>query len=427
MEKNLILKKTAVCFVLAFFALGFSSAGGTKEKDMANIKSEKESGSVEMNVAQYARILNVMAKVRRGEKVCVASFGGSITTGYNSEPKEENSWSSIVGRWWKKKGAEYGSDIRFMNEGVSGTDSAWGTARADVHLFKNNVDFVHLEFAMNDQWLEKQVRNRSYEGLIRQIMNGSDRAIMALFVNERNGVQSSQQGEQQPICEHYGIPFVSWKDCEKKEKGSSLDWNLYFDGEEAIHPNNAGHAEIGKFIVERLDEIWNLLPEDDTSLPAVDRNLPPPITDTGYEYVEFLASSDVEPESNTGWNKGSPVHPEWVSHGGARSGWSTMSEGAEMIFRVHGTSVNVLYSESDSFRNAQAWVENDDGSPAKKITIPCMNPIRQGYLGWGSRELVSCDEERDFVVHVICPKARATEQKKECNICGLLVTHLSPN
>ena len=375
---------------------------------------------------EYARILNVMAKIRRGERVNIAAFGGSITTGYNSEPRNVNSWASKVGQWWKDKGSEFGADVRFMNEGCSGTDSAWGAARADVHLLNNKVDLVHLEFAMNDQWLEKQVRQRSYEGVIRQLLDGSQTAIMALFVNERNSPQPSQQYEQQPICEYYNIPFVSWKDCENIEKKNNVDWSDFFDDSETIHPNNEGHAEIAKFIIAKLEQIWACLPESDEKLPAVETELPAPLTDTGYQYVEFLTSADIQPQTNTGWNTGSPVHSEWVLHGGARSGWSTMTEEAEMTFKVHGSSVNLLYSESDSFRNAQAWVEYPDGTKSRKVTLACMNPIRNGYLGWASRELCNHETEQDFIVHVICSKGRATEQKKETNVCGILVTHLKP-
>ena len=167
-------------------------------------------------MSDESRVLNVMRKIRCGENVCIAAFGGSITTGYNSEPRNEKSWASIVARWWIKKGQENGSEVKFLNEGVSGTDSAWGAVRVKSHLLQNEVDLVHLEFAMNDQWLEPKVRRRSYEGVVRQLMDNRETAVIALFVNEKEPPQSSQQKEQQEICQHYGIPFVSWKDCENQ-------------------------------------------------------------------------------------------------------------------------------------------------------------------------------------------------------------------
>lgn len=400
---------------LALAALTTLTAAGAGAKSIVK-------DAAEMVEDENARVLNVMAKIRRGEEVHIAAFGGSITTGYNSSNLNEKSWRALVGQWWKEKAAEYGADLKYLHEGVSGTDSAYGAARAQFHLIENKVDLVFLEFAMNDQWLEAGVRNRSYEGLIRQIENNSESGIFALFVNERNSPQPSQQKEQQPICEYYHIPFVSWKDCEIKEKGDSLDWNLYFDGTESIHPNDAGHGEIAKFIIQKLESIWALLPENDADLPEIQKSLPSPLTDRGYEFLSFYNCDNLKPVKNTGWSNGSPVHPEWVAHGNSSEGWRATEEGAEIVFKVKGTSVNILFAESDGFRNCQAWVKYG-GKESKKFTLKCENSIRQGYLGWSSKELVKTDKETTFAVHIIVPKGRANYKGRETNICGIIVTH----
>ncbi len=406
------LNKTKKIFVLSMaFLLAFGASAKSKVKDAESMTEDEN-----------ARILNVMAKIRRGEDVCIAAFGGSITSGYNSNPLSENSWRALVGKWWQAKAKEYGANVKYMHEAVSGTDSAFGAARAQFHLLDNNVDLVFLEFAMNDQWLEASVRNRSYEGIIRQIENGSEAGIFALFVNEKNPPQSSQQKEQQPICEYYHIPFVSWKDCELAEKGTSLNWNDFFDGSESVHPNNTGHAEIAKFIIQKLEAIWALLPENDSDLPPIQKTLPAPLTDRGYEYLTYYNCDNLKPVKNTGWSNGSPVHTEWVAHGNSKEGWRSSKEGSEIVFKVKGTSVNLLFAESDGFRNCQAWVKYG-GKESKKVTIKCENSIRKGYLGWSSKELVKTDKETTFEVHVIVPKGRANYQGRETNIFGLIVTH----
>ena len=226
--------KKIILTIAAFFMLAgnFFAAGD-------NYMAEKED----------VRIQNVMAKIRRGESVTIASLGGSITTGYSSNPLSVNSWSSKTEAWFKKLCAENGSKLTFLNEGVSGTDSAFAVARIQDHIIANKVDLVILEFAVNDQWLGAETRKRTYEGAIRQIMNNSETAILALFINTReNEGFPGQQYEQQPICQYYHIPFVSWKDSILK-KGKLSDFNAFYDGSETVHPNNAGHASIASFIM----------------------------------------------------------------------------------------------------------------------------------------------------------------------------------
>lgn len=384
-----------------------------------NAQSKKEEIK-SLNGTEYIRLERVMNKIKKGEDVTIAAFGGSITTGYNSNPINKNSWAAITGQWFKDKAKEYNCNLKFMNEGVSGTDSVFGSVRVQDHLLNNKVDFVFLEFAMNDQWLEKEVRNRSYEGVIRQIENNSETGIMALFVNERFGSQSGQQSEQQPICEYYDIPYVSWKDCAKEEYGQNVNWDQWFDGQEGIHPSNKGHAKIAEYITARLEKIWTSLPEEN-NLRDVNKELPVPFSKLNYEKVTFFTNENITPLTNTGWENSSPVHPEWVSHGNAKQGWSTTKEGAELTFKIKAHGINVLYSESDSFRDCEAFVECTDGTKGAKVKMACAQASRKGYLGWAAHEVVCGEEEKEYILHVTCPKRRKTDQGKPCNIIGFIV------
>lgn len=409
LEEKMKLNKTKKIFVLSMaFLLAFGASAKSKVKDAESMTEDEN-----------ARILNVMAKIRRGEDVCIAAFGGSITSGYNSNPLSENSWRALVGKWWQAKAKEYGANVKYMHEAVSGTDSAFGAARAQFHLLDNNVDLVFLEFAMNDQWLEASVRNRSYEGIIRQIENGSEAGIFALFVNEKNPPQSSQQKEQQPICEYYHIPFVSWKDClfatDKK------DFEGFFDGEEGVHPNNAGHAKIAEYMTAKLETVWKNLPSD-SEIPENSKNLPEVLTDRGFENAVYYTKDNIQSLTNTGWTEGSPVHSEWTSHGRSHEGWQTKTAGAEIVFEVTGSAVGITYCESDQFRDPIAWVEYEDGKTSTKLPLNCYVSYRKGYYGWAYKELVSTDSVQKFKVHIQCNK-RASKDKdgKSTNITGILV------
>jgi len=139
------------------------------------------------------RMQNVLAKIRRGENVTVVALGGSITTGFNSKNPGADGWAGLTGKWLTDLAAQYGSKVTFYNRGVSGTDSAFAVARLEDHVLSVKPDLLLLEYAMNDQWLETKVRERTYEAIVRQVMKDSDTAVLALFVNERKAPYPSAQ------------------------------------------------------------------------------------------------------------------------------------------------------------------------------------------------------------------------------------------
>lgn len=372
-----------------------------------------------MNEKENVRIQNFLAKVRRGEPVTVAVLGGSITTGYSAQPISKNSWASRTETWLKDLAAKNKCELKFLNEGVSGTDSAFAVARVEDHIINNKVDFVIIEFAMNDQWLASETRCRTYEGVLRKIMNNTDTAVMALFVNERKEPFPGMQHEQQPICEYYHIPFVSWKDCVLKT-GSKADFEKYFDGTETVHPNTEGHGSIASFIIEKLDGYWKNLPAD-KKIPSPVKTLPAPMTDTGFEFAKYYHKDNIKPISNTGWKAGTPRHDDWIKRGNVREGWQTAEVGAEITFEVEGSTIGVTYCESDQFRNALAWVTYPDGTDSEKVPLQCFQMSRSGYYGWAYRELVKGDKVQKYTVHVQCSKrAPKSQAGKPCNITGIL-------
>lgn len=385
-------------------------------------KSKKSKGDEYMKENENVRIQNVMAKIRRGEDVQVVALGGSITTGFNANPSKEKGWAGLFGQWLSDFADEYDCNLRFANEGVSGTDSAFGVARLEDHVLKLNPDLVILEYAMNDQWLQPEVRQRTYEGIIRRIMNNTDTAILALFVNERKSPYPSNQSEQQKICEYYHIPYMSWKDT-LFENDKNASFEPFFDGEETVHPNNKGHDKISEFLENKWQSIWDTLPENDSEIPSSIKELPSPLVSDDFENAIYYHNANLKPKINSGWEQNSPVHSEWVSHGAAKKGWETNVSGAEMTFEITGKSIGITYCESDQFRDAIAWVEYPDGTEGKRIPLNCYVSYRKGYLGWAYKELVHENDAKKFVVHIQCSKrAPKSAAGKFCNITGILVT-----
>lgn len=363
------------------------------------------------------RILTLMNKIKQGENATVITLGGSITTGYASNPIKEKSWSKLVKNWFLSKTNNL-SKINYLNQGVSGTDSAFASARVQNHVNKYNPDLTILEFAMNDQWLESKVRCRTYEGVIRQIMNGSNCAIVALFVNERKFPFAGQQKEQEKICNYYGIPFVSWKDCLQAMNKTS-DFEKFFDGEETIHPNNEGHNSIASFVIEKLESYWTK--SNTSERYDFSKTISEPIYKNNFENVKYLTNNNLSFSKNLGYEEKSPVHSEWIERGFEKYGWQSCKVDGVISFKLKGKTIGITYCESDEFVNEEAWVSFEDKTESERVQLECYNPIRKGYLGWAYRTILDGTEEKEVVLHIktLCDKANS----KYCNITGILLNN----
>lgn len=389
----------------ASLAVCFNAFAGDKASGMSN--------------SSNVLLESFFSKIHRGENVKVIALGGSITTGFNARNPEIEGWAGVTGSWIKSYGEKYGSEVTFLNRGVSGTDSAFAVARLNDHVISEKPDLLLLEFAMNDQWLDEKVRQRTYETIIRKVLGETDSAILALFVNERKSPYPGNQKEQQKICEHYNVPFVSWKDSLFLEKKYN-DFESFFDGSETVHPNNAGHEKIASFLIDYLQKV-----AENTAEVKTDKKLglPDPLNKNLYENAVYYHSGNIEPLESEGWKKGSPVHNEWQKHGKAGRGWQSNTPDSELIIEIEGKTVGVTYCESDQFRDCIAWVTDENGKAGKKVILNNYVSYRKGYYGWAYRELISKEESHKYKLHVLCiDNAPKGKENRNTNITGILVS-----
>lgn len=371
--------------------------------------------------SSLAPLMRAMDKLQRGETLSVVTLGGSITTGYAAQDPATEGWAGRIQQWWEQKAKERGGTVLFHNAGLSGTDSAWATVRVADQVLVHDPDVVFVEFAINDQWLDKKVRLRSYEGLLRQLLAFSDRAVVLLFLNEKGQPERGQGKEQSEVGRYYNLPMLSWADWVKPD-----EWNRYFSGNERIHPNNEGHESIARGIIDFLEPLWEITQKTRSVSEGKQHILPSPLYSDEFQRVCWIHSGNAEVLSNTGWIAGSDLHPEWFRRGGSMPvGWQSNDTNSHLVIRVRGKSVGILYSESDRYRNAQAWVEFPDGKTGKKVSIDCYVSYRTGYLGWAYRELVQGEVVQDYLVHVEIKKSRSSDDGKWAKIAGVVVTGVS--
>jgi lysophospholipase L1-like esterase len=345
---------------------------------------------------QNIRMQNFMAKLRESKTVSVVALGGSITTGHQARPPDTAGWAGLVNVWLKEKARESGCVVEFHNSGASGTDSAFASMRAGDHALAYNPDLVIVEYAVNDQWLNSRVRRRSFEGLIRRLLDNSPkRAVIIIALNEKGGPGKSTFREQVEIGRHYNIPVLAWADWVK-----ASEWNNYFSGKETIHPNNEGHASIASGIIDFLNISW-----DPPRAGPVKTPLPKPLVSAEFQNVKYIGSTETAAiVRNTGWESKPAILPdEWPSRGGRQIyGWTTADPQADLAIRVKGKSIGVLFAESDQFFNSLAWLEDSDGgAKSAKIIIRNYVSYRAGYYGYAYAEIAdNLDPSKEYILRI---------------------------
>lgn len=201
-------------------------------------------------------LYEVMRKAENGQKVTIAFLGGSITKGTMSTGTRDQSLSKKLTyvdyftNWWYKKFPR--ADLRFINAGISATDSYLGVHRVQKDVLNKKPDLVVVEFAVNDK--KTFYHKQAYENLIRKILDSSSKpAVMLLFMSKLNGW--SCQLQQSQIGSHYKLPMLSYGNVmnDMINKGIYTMEELSGDG---VHPSALGYAVAGEIIVRYLDDLW---------------------------------------------------------------------------------------------------------------------------------------------------------------------------
>ena len=118
-----------------------------------------------INSGSHTALIKAMDKARRGEDLCVAFIGGSITEGYSST-SHDKCYAKLIHDWWVKTCPD--STISYVNAGIGGTGSDYGAARVGRDVLTHAPDVVFVDFTVNDA--ANEFYFETYEGLLRQIL-----------------------------------------------------------------------------------------------------------------------------------------------------------------------------------------------------------------------------------------------------------------
>jgi len=305
------------------------------------------------NIGNQYRMKRLFERAEAGKKLTIGFLGGSITQGcLSSTPKL--CYAYRVYEWWVNTFPQ--AEFRYVNAGIGGTTSHFGTARAESDLLSHNVDFAIIEFSVNDDSTE--FFKETYEGLVRKVWKNESKPAVMLVHNVYYNTGGNAQVMHAQIARHYDLPAVSMQSSIYPEVVAGRIPNREITDDD-LHPNDKGHELVASVIIHSLEKMYQS-PGDDT-----EPEFPEPLTDNCYEKAIRLDNRNYEPV-NQGFVKDTRVQ-EAVKDC-FKNGWKAKEKDASMTFEVNGSEIAVQYKRC-VMQPAPVAVAVVDGDEAHAVTL----------------------------------------------------------
>lgn len=220
----------------------------------------------QVNLGNNRRLKALIERARAGEKLTVATIGGSITEGAGAKRYEECYAYRIFDGFRKTYGTNGGSNISFVNAGVGGTPSTFGWMRYQrdiVDRVKDDdglPDLVVIEYAVNDGG--EPTAHRCYESMVRQILAQPNQPVVILLFAVFPSAYNLQR-DLRPVGDALDLMMVSIKDGPFKQVG--VHWTeegFFFD---VYHPTSLGHAVMADCVLAAISDAL-ALPENEQDI-----------------------------------------------------------------------------------------------------------------------------------------------------------------
>ena len=285
-----------------------------------------------MEQINFARLKRCMRRARQGRDLTLGFFGGSITQDC-AATIHENCYARRVFRWWEA--AFPAARFHYVNAGIGGTSSHFGTARAVSDLLMYQPDFVVVDFSVND--VENELRQETYEGVLRQLLRWPSAPAVLLLNNIYYDTGYTDQNCHNRLGDWYGLPHVSVRDTIYRQMmaGDLSRDQLTADG---LHPNDLGHQLIAAEITTLLEEIRARMEEPEEEPPLL-----PPMTANSYEHARRLTIRETCPvlsgfRADTQEKSG---HLDCF-----KNGWIGQKQGDAIRFEVNCSCIAVQYRKT---------------------------------------------------------------------------------
>ena len=309
-------------------------------------------------------LARTLAKLRAGQEVAVAYFGGSIT--------EMNGWRNMTTEWL---GQEHKAKIREIYAAIGGTGTDLGVYRLRKDVLDKKPDLVFVEFAVNDACQARQDPakvERQVEGIVRQTWRTLPNADLFFVYTIRgdmtndylNGRMPASTAIMEKIAGHYGIPSldlgarvarmirdgkivfdvrhfadaVPQQDAERDRKLAAAlksDGRLLFSND-AAHPRQEGHALYLKSVQTAFRAMKASQPADHAARLAT-----PPLRPDNLEDAQVVPV-DARMLAGEGWSSVPDDVPFQKTYRN-RLGqvWCCDRPGSRLKFRFRGTCCRI--------------------------------------------------------------------------------------
>ncbi|SCY39181.1 SGNH/GDSL hydrolase family protein [Butyrivibrio sp. INlla14] len=250
-----------------------------------------------MQTGNTARLEKVLQKAGKGEDVCLAFIGGSITQGAGAIPIHEKCYPRLFAETFEKKYTN-GGKVDFIKAGVGGTPSELGMCRFERDILRQGAkqpDLIVIEFAVNDEGDE--TKGVCYESLVRKALalpwKPAVVLLFAVFSFDWN-----LQDRLGPVGVRYDLPMVSIMDAVTPQftllpnDGRIISKNQFFYDQ--FHPSNLGHQVMSDCLINLVDEVNGKAVSESFSLDEKELDKITPVIGADFEKVELVDKHELK-------------------------------------------------------------------------------------------------------------------------------------
>lgn len=359
------------------------------------------------------RMINAIQKAMRGEDVTIAYIGGSITEGACSTTHTKCYAYQFYSMFKERFGKNGGSNVHYVNAGMSGTPSSLGVIRYSRDVAPSNPDIVFVEFAVNDA--DDVTNGDAYESLVRNVLNSPNKPacmlIFSVFKPDWN-----LQDRMIPVGKQYNLPMVSIRNAVVPAVKAGEITSEQFWANDGWHPVDYGHKLMADCIMYCVDQI--LTKGKDSSDITVSSNVAIGKTFEGMTMIDSQTKMDGLSINAGGFNANdtTPGNFQYNNQPKFKYDWKHTTNGGSTSFTMKVTCKSMLFAYKLSSASTAGKVDiYIDGKYSQTV-----DSYKNG--GWNNPWVIKLMGNSYAAEHTIEIRMANGNENKEFTILGFGVS-----